>query len=57
MNANLDDLVAGIGSAFSTLGRYTMSATDIAKGQAQVDMNDPQFHNATSSVTRDVSSV
>jgi len=57
MNANMDDLVAGIGSAFSTLGNYTMSAAEMAKMQAQAAMNDPQIHNATSSVTKGASSM
>jgi len=36
LNANMDDLVAGIGSAFYTLGKYTMSAAEIAKRQALI---------------------
>ena len=36
VNANMDDLVAGIGSAFYTLGKYTMSAAEIAKRQALI---------------------
>ncbi len=39
MNANMDDLVAGIGSTFYTLGKYTMSAAEIARRQAQAAMN------------------
>jgi len=57
MNANMDDLVVGIGSAFSTLGNYTMSAAEMAKRQAQAAINDPQFHNATSFVNRGVSTM
>ena len=36
LNANMDDLVAGIGSAFYTLGEYTMSAAEAAKRQAHI---------------------